>query len=169
MYHFNLIVEESIKNEMVQTNDNDNMVFMDEVEENNTNANTMAELKIENVQTLQTMNYKSNEEIEGLGSFIQENYETMKDSKQSEFLPKIQSVGQLKDLTNQIHETEMVKIMEKSEESSEIDIEPLAQFNCPLCNDKYDTSEDMGRHISNFHKITNKSHRKSLLLQSKDY
>ena len=95
--------------------------------------------------------------------------------RSSDFLPKIQSVGQLKDLTNQSHETEMVEIMEidsnaeKSEKSSEIDIEPLAQFNCPLCNDRYDTTADMGCHIADFHKITNKSHRKSLVLQSKDY
>ena len=132
----------------------------------------MGELKIENVQTLQNINCNSNEEIEELGSFIQENYETMKDSEQSEFLPKIQSVGQLKDLTNQSHKTEIMEIdsnAEKSEKSSEIDIEHLVQFNCPLCNDRYDTTADMGCHIADFHKITNKSHRKSLVLQSKDY
>jgi hypothetical protein len=175
-YHFNLIVEESIKNEMIQTNDIDNMdmILMNEVdsnEENNMNENTMAELKIENVQTLQNINYNSNEEVEEWGSFIEENYETMKDSEQSECLPKIQSVGQLKDLTNQNHEKEMEidSNAEKSEESSEIDIKPLSQFNCPLCNDKYDTAKDMGRHVSNFHRITNKRHRKSLVMQSKDY
>jgi hypothetical protein len=170
----NLIVEESIKNEMVQPNDNGNMnmIFMNEVdsnEENNMNRNTMDELKIENVQTLQNMNYKSNEEIEELGSFIQENYETMKESKQSEFLPKIQSVCQLKDLTNQNHDKEIMEIDSDAEKSEESIIEPLPQFNCPLCHNKYDTAEDMGCHISNFHRITNKTHRKSLVLQSKDY
>ena len=144
-------------------------------EVNSNKENIMAELRIESVQTLQNINCNSNVEIEELGSLIQENYETMKDSEQSEFLPKIQSVGQLKDLTNQNHDKEIVEIMEidsnaeKSEKSSEIDIEPLAQFICPLCNDRYDTTADMGCHIADFHKITNKSHRKSLVLQSKEY
>ena len=109
----------------------------------------------------------ADEEIEDWGTFIEENYKTLQTNEQSELSPKIKSA--LKDFPYKNHYEEIDCAIDKSDRTSENDIELLEQFNCTLCNNKYNTAKGVDDHISNFHQIASKSFRKSLVLQSRNY
>ena len=163
-----------ITSKKVQSKNNEIMIDLTGNEKSDTNEIAMVESKIENVEISQVNPLKNitdiaDEEIEDWGTFIEENYKTLQTNKQSELSPKIKSVCQLKDLPNKNHYEEIDCDNDKSDRTSENDIELLAPFNCALCNEKYNTAKGVNDHISNFHQIASKSFRKSLVLQSKKY
>ena len=173
-YHLNLVSEQCNEYEKVQSKNNEIMIDLTGKEKNDTNEIAMVESKIENVEIshvdpLKNITDIADEEIEDWETFIEENYKTLQTNEQSELSQKIKSVCQLKDLSNKNHYEEIDCDNDKSDRSSENDIELLEQFNCTLCNDKYNTAEGVDDHISNFHQIASKSFRKSLVLQSKNY